>query len=416
MSIENLNLYISKQCLNDFKYWISNNFSYKKHFILISDKRIIKSCDQVVTEEFYKIFDQILIIDNPVASLELAKDLVNNKIRIDQNINSNLVIAMGSGTINDLVKYASYLLKIDYMVIPTATSMNGYFSANASLSVNHHKKTLAANSPKAVFCDINLVKTAPRNLNIAGIADSLAFYSCKFDWLLSHLIFDTKINLDAIKLANKAIYEVFDANNINKEKYNIDNDDFLEKLMRILIMLGEAMNIAEGSYPASQSEHLIAHSLTMKYPDHFDKIYHGRQIATTLIDSITMQEKIYQSKNIRLANTNFNYQEMIDFFDSFQAKEIQIEYQNKLEIFARKNFLNDFDNKKWEIVKNEINSHFNGNFMTKNRILEIFHHFNIEYSLKNFAINEKDYKECLNKARFIRNRITCLDIIPFWDC
>ena len=411
MSIKNLNLYISKKCLNDLKYWISNNFPQKKYFILISDKKIMKNCDKVGTEELYKIFNQILIIDNPVASLELAKDIANNKIKIEQNTNSNLVIAMGSGTINDLAKYASYLLKVDYMVIPTATSMNGYFSANASLSANHHKKTFTANSPKAVFCDINLVKTAPKNLNIAGIADSLAFYSCKFDWLLSHLIFDTKISLDAIKLANKAIDEVFDAYNINKEKYNIDNDDFLEKLMRILIMLGEAMNIAKGSYPASQSEHLIAHSLTMKYPDHFDKIYHGRQIATTLIDSITMQEKIYQSKNIRLANIDFDYQEMVDFFGSFQAKEIQIEYQNKLEIFVKKNFLNNFSNKEWERIKNEINSYFNGNFMTKNRILEIFYQFNIEYGLKDFAINEQDYKECLNKARFIRNRITCLDII-----
>src|SRR5258708_2290150 len=51
------------------------------------------------------------------------------------------LVAVGSGTINDLCKYVSHQDNKPYLVFPTAASMNGYLSANASITIEGYKKT-----------------------------------------------------------------------------------------------------------------------------------------------------------------------------------------------------------------------------------------------------------------------------------
>ncbi|MCV3769730.1 MAG: iron-containing alcohol dehydrogenase, partial [Wolbachia pipientis] len=57
---------------------------------------------------------------NMSASLEIV-NLVRNKAK-----DSDLIVALGSGTVNDICKYASYLEGKNYISFPTAASMNGY--------------------------------------------------------------------------------------------------------------------------------------------------------------------------------------------------------------------------------------------------------------------------------------------------
>ena len=50
------------------------------------------------------------------------------KVVTDMDRNTDLILAVGSGTINDLCKFISYKMKLDYMIIATAPSMDGYAS------------------------------------------------------------------------------------------------------------------------------------------------------------------------------------------------------------------------------------------------------------------------------------------------
>src|SRR5437868_2807796 len=54
---------------------------------------------------------------------------------------ADALIAIGSGTINDLCKFASAKDNKPYAVFATAPSMNGYTSVNAAITVNGHKKS-----------------------------------------------------------------------------------------------------------------------------------------------------------------------------------------------------------------------------------------------------------------------------------
>nr|WP_233417523.1 iron-containing alcohol dehydrogenase [Wolbachia endosymbiont of Brugia malayi] len=58
------------------------------------------------------------------------------------------MVAFGSSTVNDVCKYANYLEGKNYISFPTAASMNGYTSANASILVDGYKKSFKAHLPK----------------------------------------------------------------------------------------------------------------------------------------------------------------------------------------------------------------------------------------------------------------------------
>ena len=54
------------------------------------------------------------------------------------------LLAVGSGTINDLCKYAAFLDRKPYAVFGTAPSMNGYTSVSAAITEQGHKMSLPA--------------------------------------------------------------------------------------------------------------------------------------------------------------------------------------------------------------------------------------------------------------------------------
>ena len=104
---------------------------------------------------------------------------------------ADALVAVGSGTINDLCKYAAAQDGKPYAVFATAPSMNGYTSKNAAITVEGHKKSLAAAAPVGVFIDLAVLAAAPARMIRAGLGDSLCRSTAQADWLLSHHLFAT---------------------------------------------------------------------------------------------------------------------------------------------------------------------------------------------------------------------------------
>src|SRR5262250_1028911 len=87
---------------------------------------------------------------------------VDNVERIRaESASADALVAVGSGTINDLCKYASARDRKPYVVFGTAPSMNGYTSLNAAITVHGHKKSLPAQAPVGAFLDLSIMAAAP---------------------------------------------------------------------------------------------------------------------------------------------------------------------------------------------------------------------------------------------------------------
>lgn len=400
-----------------------------KNIIFISDEKIWKNCANFFSADFLKKFNKILLLKNPKA------DEKNLEKIAAQLKNIELIFALGSGAINDLCKMSSAQKNIPYAVCASAASMNGYLSKNASITIKNHKKTLPATLPKKVFCNLDILKNAPPELTKAGVGDVLCFYSCYFDWYLSHKILGTKFDEEALKISQKKI----DFFIKNYQKFSLKDDDFLRLLIELLLISGYAMTMAGGSYPASQSEHMIAHTIEMKFPKIAQKLLHGQIIAVTSLTALKLQKALLSrfrskceikldeifkeettagsaaaendarfgkfavsikgkklSKFNRLAPSNYA---VFDFFGAEVATQCFVEYEEKLlAIKSAKNL----DQKSWKKLRKIC--------MDEAVLKNIFKHFKIKISAKSLGLSSLEYQECVAFAKYSRNRFSCLDL------
>ena len=84
------------------------------------------------------------------------------------------VVAVGSGTINDICKMVALGRDCPQVVFATAPSMNGYTSLSASLTEHGFKRSVRALTPTAAFFDLGVLAAAPSRLIRSGLGDSLA--------------------------------------------------------------------------------------------------------------------------------------------------------------------------------------------------------------------------------------------------
>ena len=198
------------------------------------------------------------------------------------------LVAVGSGTINDLCKYAAHLDGKPYAVFPTAPSMNGYTSANAAITEDGHKRSLPATSAVAVFADLAVLAAAPPRLIRSGLGDSACRPTAQTDWLLSHLLLGTPY-----REAPFALLAEDEAELLARPEALLAGDlSAMRRLVRTLMLSGFGMTICGGSQPASQGEHLISHYLEMLGDPAWPPPYHGEQIAVTTLTMARLQERM----------------------------------------------------------------------------------------------------------------------------
>ncbi len=335
-----------------------------------------------------------LILQAPRASQEDVLRIVHSSQGCD------LIIAVGSGTINDLCKLASFRKNIPYVIFATAPSMNGYASANSSIEVAGRKTSIAAHLAQAIYLDLTILSSAPTRLIKAGIGDSICFFTCWFDWLLSHLLLKTPYNPKPFELLLPYYQKL-----INLE--NFKSKELTRNLAETLIVSGLGMFICQGSYPASQAEHLIAHYLEIKHPRIMQNSYHGEQIAVTTLNVAQIQAEILNQKRVQISS---NMLEEVDLQPIFGRDLAMYFYQEIKAKLINKNLVEQINSNltnNWQEIKKKLRS----SLVKKNDLLAIYQKFSLPTSPKDIEINDEIYQEALNNAHLIRNRFTSLDFI-----
>jgi len=216
-----------------------------------------------------------------------ADDATVERVRA-ATASSDALVAIGSGTINDLCKYASARDRKPYVVFGTAPSMNGYTSLNAAITVHGHKKSLPAQAPVGAFLDLTILAAAPVRMIRSGLGDSLCRATAQADWLLSHLLFELPYRTMPFVLLAEDEPELFSS---AEELVNGDLDA-MEKLVRTLLLSGFGTAICGNSLPASQGEHLISHYGDMLPDAGRPFTFHGEQIGVTTLTMARLQGRM----------------------------------------------------------------------------------------------------------------------------
>jgi glycerol-1-phosphate dehydrogenase [NAD(P)+] len=195
------------------------------------------------------------------------------------------VVAVGSGTITDLSKYALHQSGVDIplLVVQTMLSVNAFTDGVSVLFEKGVKRTLPSRYPTALVLDLDLVREAPLDRTLSGYGDLLATWSAPADWYLSHTLGMTDNYHEAPHslMAAKSLELLEQSENLGQKKLVS-----IQLLAETLTLSGMAMGIAGESSPASGTEHTISHLLDMRSSaDGRSLAYHGAQVAISTLFS-----------------------------------------------------------------------------------------------------------------------------------
>jgi glycerol-1-phosphate dehydrogenase [NAD(P)+] len=169
-------------------------------------------------------------------------------------------VAIGSGTINDLVKLAAHRLGRPYICIATAASMDGYTAYGASITKDGLKQTFDCPAPRAVVADIDIIAAAPNELTASGYADLLAKITAGADWIVADALGIEPLHAHAWRTVQRGLREaVADPAGVRR-----GDVDAITGLTRGLMMGGFAMQAMQSSRPASGAEHQFSHLWDMQ--------------------------------------------------------------------------------------------------------------------------------------------------------
>lgn len=168
----------------------------------------------------------------------------------------DLLLAVGSGTINDCCRLVSYRLGIPYGVFGTAASMDGYVSAGSPILHDGTKTTIQGTTPKYFIADVDVAKEAPYEMLLAGLGDMFGKYVGMADWELSHLMTGEylceRIRDDVIRATDNCLVHGY---GVAKR-----DPDSVKSILEGFLVTGLGMAYTGNSRPASGSEHILAHA------------------------------------------------------------------------------------------------------------------------------------------------------------
>ena len=181
-----------------------------------------------------------------------------------------IAIAVGSGVMNDMTKYASHLLGRKYMCVGTAASMDGYTAYGASITKDGNKQTFDCPAPYGFVMDPVIAADAPKELAASGYADLIAKIPAAADWLLADVTGNEPVDKFAWDLVQDGLRESLSAPAAVHE----GDLKMTEALAEGLLMSGFAMQAIQSSRPASGTEHQFSHCWDME-----DLCFEGKHVS-----------------------------------------------------------------------------------------------------------------------------------------
>jgi glycerol-1-phosphate dehydrogenase [NAD(P)+] len=182
------------------------------------------------------------------------------RLLVDDDPAERLYLAVGSGTITDIVRFAAHRTGREFVCLATAPSVDAFASVVAPLVVDGAKVTLPASAPVAVFADSEALALAPRPMIAAGFGDMLCKYSAAADWRLGALLWDEPFDGAIASRSVAAAAACVEA----AAAIGAAQSAGLKTLMAALIESGLCMAEAGHSRPASGAEHQYSHYWEMR--------------------------------------------------------------------------------------------------------------------------------------------------------
>ncbi|HEY6287050.1 MAG TPA: iron-containing alcohol dehydrogenase [Ktedonobacteraceae bacterium] len=230
------------------------------------------------------------------------------------------IIALGSGTVTDIVKHAAYLYdqqhpdqpRMVYICIPSANSVTAYAANMAVLLKDGVKRTLPSRYPTAIISDLRVLASAPKAMTLAGLGDCCARFVAYGDWYLASALglvdFYSEVPLALLNNLDTILLEA--APGIGQRSHRGE-----AIVARALLLAGIAQSVVNMSAPISGTEHVTSHILDM-IAKHYHRglALHGAQVGIATLTTARLYQNFLDNFDPNAVN-----------FDSCYPKHEQIQ-------------------------------------------------------------------------------------------
>ncbi len=393
------------------------SMGYKNVFI-IADRNTWSAAGARVAHSLdaEKIAYHRVILDAGTSAGEVIPDETTiGRILVAYQGGADLVLGIGSGTINDLCKFISFKLQLDYMIYATAPSMDGFVSIGSALMLSHVKTTVDCHGPAAVIGDVDILASAPMKLITAGLGDTLGKYTCLLDWKLSHLINGEYYCDEVVSMVEEALHTVY----AQVDKIQDRDPIAVKAVMEALVLTGIAMSYVGNSRPASGCEHHLSHYWEMiSLMDGKTPALHGAQVGVGMLAALKLYHELAAKT---AAEINFDAARARTFDKDLWTVQMRKYYRDAadgiiaLEEKAQKNDVQS-RNHRLDVMEahwDEIRALIRESLPAKEEVLALFEKLDMPSRPEDIGLTDSQLNEGILYAKEVRDRYTLLQMR--WD-
>jgi len=326
----------------------------------------------------------------------------------------DLIVAVGTGTVNDLCKYVSFGAFIDYLIVATAPSMDGFTSGVSAMNLKNMKVTLPSQPPVAVIGDTDVLCAAPADMITDDVCDILGKNICLIDWQMGHIIngeyfcpYIYGLVRDSVNIVTKLTDDI-----------GSRSPEAIARLMEALVLSGIAMSFCGNSRPASGCEHHLSHFWEMQFLEEGKKpVLHGLKVAVGMVAANFLYEKFL---NVMPDADRANAFAQAFVFDAWENEIRSIYGRSAQEIveLEKKVHKNGLEGQQKRLIStlehwDELQKTVSDCLPALNETLALLAKLNAPTCPADFGIEAASVRNAVLYAKDVRDRFTLLQLL--WD-
>lgn len=204
-------------------------------------------------------FDVLLCLVEREEDMEPDESAVG-EVLMTMTMDTEFFVSVGSGSVTDITRITAAHTRRPFVSVGTAPSMDGYTSTVAPLLLRGLKINAPAVCPQIIVCDLDILRTAPREMFLSGVGDVLGKFIAKADWEIGHIINGEPCCPVCCDLAIGAAQKLLDHMDEIAQRTEMGT----KLLIEALILAGMTIMIVNNTRAVASVEHSFGHYWDME--------------------------------------------------------------------------------------------------------------------------------------------------------